>query len=137
MRFQCRSVNKTLGISVYELARRKLQWVEYEFDYGRNQSSNNFNKLSDKERFEKNRRRRLLKEQESKMKEEDAKSSKNPKCSLCKEDLIPPLKVYICQEGHLHREGQGRKPNKKICSVCSAPSNCRLLFMRSLELEKL
>eukprot|EP00092_Neocalanus_flemingeri_P052200 GFUD01060939.1.p1 GENE.GFUD01060939.1~~GFUD01060939.1.p1 ORF type:complete len:112 (+),score=30.61 GFUD01060939.1:177-512(+) len=76
MRFQCRSVNKTLGITVYELARRKLQWVEYEFDYGRNQSSNNFNKLSDKERFEKNRRRRLLKEQESKMKEEDAKSSK-------------------------------------------------------------
>ena len=97
-----------------ELARRKLQWVEYEFDYRRSQSSKDFNKLSDKERFEKNRRRRLLKEQESKQNEEETKSSTNFKCSQCKVYLIPPLKVYICQEGHLHREEQWKNHNIKV-----------------------
>merc|ERR1711892_360641 len=124
-------------MSVNELARRKLQWVEYEFDYRRSQSSKDFNKLSDKERFEKNRRRRLLKEQESKLKEEDAKSSKSSRCSQCNEELILPLKVYICQEGHLHREGQGKNPNKKFCSACCGPSKCRQLFMRNLEKGRL
>ena len=96
------------------MARRKLECVEYNYDYSRGQISKDVSKLSDKERFEKNRRRRLLKEKESKQKEEEAKSSKNVKCSECKEELIPPLKVYICQEGHLHREGQGKNRNKKI-----------------------
>ena len=55
-----------------------------------------------------------MKEKESKQKEEEAKSSQNGKCSECKEELIPPLKVYICQEGHLHREGQGKHRNKNV-----------------------
>ena len=104
----------TLNNCISELARRKFECVEYNYDHSRSQMSKDVSKLSDKERFEMNRRRRLMNEEESKQKEKEAKSSQNGKCSECKEELIPPLKVYICQDGHLHREGQGKHKNKKV-----------------------
>ena len=134
---------------VLELARRKLECYEYNYDQNRSQPVKDVSKLSDKERFEKNRRRRLLKEQEDKKKEEEAKCPIQT-CDVCKEELSLPLKVYICQDGHIHREAQGRNKNKKVnmqksrnrknhnkyfqfCSACCGPSQCRLVFMRKIE----
>merc|ERR1740124_1283700 len=132
MRFHCRSATKTMGLSVYELARRKLECYEYNYDQNRTQPVKDVSKLSDKERFEKNRRRRLLKEQEDKKKEEEAKCPILRTCAVCKEELSLPLKVYICQDGHIHREAQGRNKNKKFCSACCGPSQCRMVFMRKI-----
>ena len=105
----------TIFSSFLELARRKLECLEYQYDTHKIQTGKDVSKLSDKERFEKNRRRRLMKEQQARQKEEQSRSQQLPAiCSLCKEDLIPPLKVYICQEGHFHRERIGIKQNKKV-----------------------
>ena len=70
------------------------------------------------DRLEKNRRRRLKKEKEQnnpKPTERNINSQDGgSKCDRCKDELIPPIKVYICQEGHLHKEGQPRQNKFKV-----------------------
>lgn len=124
MRFQSRSATKILGISVHELARRKLDCLQYEF------SSNGLRedtKTSDYERLEKNRKRRLLKEHSS---EKNNSAIIGQYCKKCRKELLLPIKAYVCLDGHFHTESQVTKYNKKYC--CCGPSSCKMKFMQDL-----
>ena len=122
--FRCRSSSKILGLSVFgecpganveskcrvsELARLKLEYHNYETARRNSKqlASNDFS--FDKERYDKNRKRRLMKEKnEKEKKEEENQTTKlEDKCRKCQQDISPPFHVYICQNGHLHKERQG------------------------------
>ena len=92
-----------------------MECMEYNYENNRSKAGKEVSKLSDKERFERNRRRRLMKEQEDRQKKEKTKCQKSPHtCLLCQRELVLPVRVYICQEGHLHREGLGGEEAKKV-----------------------
>ena len=92
------------------MARRKLEyhnWRNERNKEGDVKVSNGFNM----ERFNKNRVRRLLKEQEEIQKKDvhenktkDSNSKSDSKCSKCHQELLPPYQLYVCHKNHLHKE---------------------------------
>ena len=85
---------------------------------------------SDYERYEKNRRRRLLKEKSRKASPSaPPPESRTPvpravassshekilKCGECHQEIHPPYQIYVCQNNHLHTERVGgNQPNIKV-----------------------
>ena len=75
----------------------------------RNSKQLAFNDSSfDKERYDKNRKRRLMKDKNEKEKQAGAgvnqTTKPEDKCWKCQQDIPPPYHVYVCQNGHLHKE---------------------------------
>ena len=48
-----------------------------------------------------------MKEKNEKEKNAAEKPKLEDKCRKCQQDISPPYDVYICQNGHLHKERQG------------------------------
>ena len=47
------------------------------------------------------------KNEKEKKAEENQTTKLEDKCRKCQQDISPPFHVYICQNGHLHKERQG------------------------------
>ena len=63
----------------------------------------------DKERYDKNRKRRLMKDKNEKEKKAGGNQTAKleDKCWKCQQEIPPPYHLYVCQNGHLHKERQG------------------------------
>ena len=92
-----------------ELARLKVEYHNYETAKRNSKQLASNDSTFDKERYDRNRKRRLMKEKNEKEKkaEENQTTKLEDKCRKCQQDISPPLHVYICQNGHLHKERQG------------------------------
>merc|ERR1711942_615586 len=115
---RCRSSSKILGLSVSELARLKAEYHNYETARRNSKQLASNDSSFDKERYDKNRKRRLMKDKNSK----------------CQQNILPPYQVYVCQNGHLHKERVGSQ-DYKHCSACFGPSVCKINFMQQFKQE--
>ena len=99
---------------VSELARLKLEY--HNFETARRNSkqlaSNDFS--FDKERYDKNRKRRLMKDKNEKEKKGGGNQTTKleDKCSKCQQEISHPYHVYVCQNGHFHKERAGSQDYK-------------------------
>jgi len=151
-RFCCRSPSKIIGLTVYELARRKAMMCALE---ARARDANKFLDTVDEreEREETNRKRRLQREKarrrEEKKEEKSERQSRSREennsdaarrrsgsvdeedgggCAHCSSAVAAEC-VYLCQKGHLHRDLPGEG-----CPRCGrkGESQCKSSFMRIL-----
>ena len=98
-----------------ELARAKLRYHNYMTES--RSSAAPCSQETSQQRYERNRRRRLLKER-TKQPADTAAPPAPPtappagagaaRCGGCGQELVPPFQVYVCHHGHLHTErGRG------------------------------
>jgi len=132
---------KIMGLSVDEMARRKLEYHNWRTERDRDNNEKHLNNIN-MERFHKNRIRRILKEQEEKQKKDVHEKKKNDnslqsdsKCSKCHQELLPPYQLYVCHKNHLHKERGPTSQNKDLqyCSKCFGPSKCKLQFTETVK----
>jgi len=144
-RFCCRSPSKIIGLTVYEMARRRAIVSALQ----QKRVGENNQELVDEreEREETNRRRRLQREKTRRREEkgekarqrgnnEEAASARREEeieveeggCSHCRASVATEC-VYLCQKGHLHRDLPGEG-----CHHCGrrGESECKSAFMRIL-----
>ena len=121
VRFTCHSPTKIMGISVYEMARRKVAIVE-----GRGRGEEGEGKRRREGREESNKKWRQEKERrkggedgngngkaeegggrgEERVLEEVGGRDEEGGCEECRSGVVEC--VYLCQEGHLHRDLPGQ-----------------------------
>merc|ERR1711862_383197 len=126
--FKCRSPMKIMGLSVDEMARRKLEYHNWRTERDRDNNEKHLNNIN-MERFHKNRVRRLLKEQEEKQKKDVHEKKKNDI------SLQSDSKCSKCHKNHLHKERGSTSQNKDLqyCSKCFGPSKCKLQFTETVK----
>ena len=90
-----------------ELARLKAEYHNYETAKRNSKQLASNDSTFDKERYDRNRKRRLMKEKNEKEKNAEENPKLEDKCRKCQQDISPPYHVYICQNGHLHKERLG------------------------------
>jgi len=147
-RFCCRSPSKIIGLTVYEMARRRAKLSELQ--QSRASGENNQDLVDEREeREETNRRRRLQREKARRREEkgektrerggpensdatsprrEEERANEEEGCSHCRASVATEC-VYLCQKGHLHRDLPGEG-----CHHCGrrGESQCKSSFMRIL-----
>ena len=99
---------------VSEMARRKMEYHIWEHERHKHGTNSTSRDLSNYERFQMNRKRRLMKEQaqlstqtsnKDDSKKEDASADVgDDKCRKCFQEILPPYHLYLCHKNHLHKE---------------------------------
>ena len=96
------------------MARLKAEYHNYETARRNSKQLASNDSSFDKERYDKNRKRRLMKDKNEKEKKADGNQTTKleDKCSKCQQNILPPYQVYVCQNGHLHKERVGSQDYK-------------------------
>jgi len=62
---------------------------------------------------------------------------KDFECSVCMEDMRPPIKIFQCRNGHVMCETCKNHPEVLTCPTCRIPFPGPSSLLRNITMEKL
>merc|ERR1711997_871098 len=62
---------------------------------------------------------------------------KDFECSVCLDDMKPPVKIFQCRNGHVMCESCKNHPEVMTCPTCRIPLPGPSALMRNIPMEKL